>query len=171
MINFGIIYGMSAFGLSQRLGIPRADAKSFIEAYFEQFPAVQTYTESTLEQVEKEGRVQTLYGRSRWLPDIHSRNRNMRENAKRMAINARIQGTAADVQKLAIIAVDEVLRREHPDAQLLLTVHDELVVECPEAQADEVGARLVDEMQGVADLVVPLKVDLGVGETWFDAKG
>ena len=171
MINFGIIYGMSAFGLSQRLGISRGDAKSFIEAYFDRFPAVQEYTDSTLEQVEREGRVQTLYGRSRWLPDIHSRNRNMRENAKRMAINARIQGTAADMQKLAMISVDERLRRDYPECKLLLTVHDELVVECPDAQSDEVGEVLVAEMQGVAELVVPLKVDLGTGKTWFDAKG
>ncbi len=171
MINFGIIYGMSAFGLSQRLGIPRADAKSFIDAYFDQFPAVQEYTDSTLAQVEREGRVQTLYGRSRWLPDIHSRNRNMRENAKRMAINARIQGTAADVQKLAMIAVDERLRADFPTSKLLLTVHDELVVESPDGEADAVGEALVAEMQGVAELVVPLKVDLGRGKTWFDAKG
>lgn len=170
MINFGIIYGMSAFGLSQRLGIPRGDAKSFIEAYFDKFPAVQDYTESTLEQVEQEGRVQTLYGRSRWLPDISSRNRNMRENAKRMAINARIQGTAADVQKLAMIAVDDRLRTEFPAAKLLLTVHDELVVEAPESKADAVGEALVEEMQGVAELVVPLEVELGSGATWYDAK-
>ncbi|MEM1244834.1 MAG: DNA polymerase I [Acidobacteriota bacterium] len=170
MINFGIIYGMSAFGLSQRLGIPRGDAKNFIEAYFEQFPAVQDYTDTTLEQVEQEGRVQTLYGRSRWLPDINSRNRNMRENAKRMAINARIQGTAADVQKLAMISVDDRLRKDFPDAKLLLTVHDELVVEAPESSADAVGEALVSEMQGVAELVVPLKVELGSGETWYDAK-
>ncbi|MEM9409444.1 MAG: DNA polymerase I, partial [Acidobacteriota bacterium] len=153
MINFGIIYGMSAFGLSQRLGIPRGDAKNFIEAYFEQFPAVQDYTDTTLEQVEQEGRVQTLYGRSRWLPDINSRNRNMRENAKRMAINARIQGTAADVQKLAMISVDDRLRKDFPDAKLLLTVHDELVVEAPESSADAVGEALVSEMQGVAEFV------------------
>ncbi len=169
-INFGIIYGMSAFGLSQRLGIARGEAKNFIDAYFEEFPGVRTYTDDTLASVEETGYVETLYGRCRFLPDTKSRNRMLRENARRMAINARIQGTAADLQKLAMIAVDARLRSDFPEALLLLTVHDELVLEVPESRADELSSVLQAEMEGVAELEVPLKVDVGVGQTWYDAK-
>ncbi len=116
VINFGIIYGMSAWGLAKNLGISPGEAGEFIDAYFAQYPAVKTYVDSTLESAEEEGRVETLYGRSRWLPELSSRNRNLRENAKRMAINARIQGTAADLQKLAMIRVDERLRAEAPES-------------------------------------------------------
>ncbi len=169
-INFGILYGMSAFGLGQRLGIPAKDARSFIDAYFSRFSRIRGYMEETFQQVERDGFVETLYGRCRYLPDIHSKNRNLRENAKRMAINARIQGTAADLLKLAMIAADRRLASDFPRARLLLTVHDELVAEAPLQEAAAAGAALVEEMEGVADLVVPLRVDLGVGATWYDAK-
>lgn len=177
-INFGIVYGMSAFGLSQRLGIPTKEAARFIDAYFDQFPGVRTYTEETLAFAEEVGFVETLYGRRRYLPDIKNRNRNLRENAKRMAINARIQGTAADLLKLAMIEVDVRLsrewRKEHVSGsgapRLLLTVHDELVIETPAAVEDQAAVTLQEEMEGVAELSVPLVVSVGRGDTWYEAK-
>ena len=169
-INFGIIYGMSAWGLATRLGIEKKDAARFIDAYMARYPGVARYTEETLEEARETLRVKTLYGRIRQLPDIRSRNYPLRENAKRMAINARIQGTAADLMKLAMIAVDRRLRRELPAARLLLTVHDELVLEGPESQAEDLGALTREEMEGVAELAVPLVVDVGVGLSWYDAK-
>jgi DNA polymerase-1 len=170
-INFGILYGMSAFGLSQELGISTKEADRFIHAYMDRYPGVKAYMEETLARAEKEGKVETLYGRVRWLPDIQSKNWNLRENARRMAINARIQGTAADILKLAMIAVDRRLRDEQPGARLLLTVHDELVLEVPEEQAEPVAQIVKAEMEGVADLKVPLVVDAGWGGSWYEAKG
>jgi DNA polymerase-1 len=169
-INFGILYGMSAFGLGQALSIPPREAEAFIKAYLDRYPGVRRYVEETQQSAEKEGKVETLYGRVRWLPDIQSKNRNLRENARRMAINARIQGTAADLLKLAMIATDRRLRREHPDARLLLTVHDELVLEVPEGSVEPVAALVKEEMEGVAQLQVPLVVDAGWGPSWYEAK-
>jgi len=169
-INFGILYGMSAFGLSQNLRIPPKEAERFIHAYLARYAHVKHYMDATIAGAEQEGKVETLYGRIRWLPDIKSKNFNLRENARRMAINARIQGTAADLLKKAMITIDRRLRAEHPEAKLLLTVHDELVFEVPEAQAETVGALVRQEMEGVADLKVPLVVDVGWGRSWYDAK-
>jgi DNA polymerase-1 len=170
-INFGILYGMSAFGLSQELKISTKEADKFITAYMDRYPGVKRYMEETLEGAEREGKVETLYGRVRWMPDIKSKNWNLRENARRMAINARIQGTAADILKLAMIAVDRRLRDEQPGARLLLTVHDELVLEVPEEQVEPVAQLVKAEMEGVADLKVPLVVDTGSGTSWYEAKG
>jgi DNA polymerase I len=169
-INFGILYGMSAFGLSQNLGISKGDAERFIAAYLDRYQGVRRYVEETLQSAEREGKVETLYGRVRWLPDIRSKNHNLRENARRMAINARIQGTAADLLKQAMIAVDCRLRREHPGARLLLTVHDELLFEVPEAEVEPIGRLVRQEMEGVAQLAAPLVVDVGAGKSWYDAK-
>ncbi len=169
-INFGLIYGMSAYGLAQALGISTKEAEQFIAVYFARYAGVQAYMQETLAAAERDGRVETLYGRVRYLPDIQSRNWNLRENARRMAINARIQGTAADLMKLAMIAVDRRLRGEHPRARLLLTVHDELVLESPATEVAAVAALVRGEMEGVAALAVPLVVDTGSGPTWFDAK-
>ena len=169
-INFGILYGMSAFGLSQNLGISKGDAERFIAAYLDRYQGVRRYVEETLQSAEREGKVETLYGRVRWLPDIRSKNHNLRENARRMAINARIQGTAADLLKQAMIAVDRRLRREHPGARLLLTVHDELLFEVPEAEVEPIGRLARQEMEGVAQLAAPLVVDVGSGKSWYDAK-
>jgi len=169
-INFGIIYGMSAFGLARALAIARGEAQAFIDAYFERFPGVRAYTEQTLSSVEETLQVETLYGRVRYIPDIKSRNRAVRENARRMAVNARIQGTAADLLKLAMIAVDRRLRSELEAARLLLTVHDELVLEAPSADMDALASLVREEMEGVADLSVPLVVDIGTGPDWYDAK-
>jgi DNA polymerase I len=169
-INFGIIYGMSAFGLSQNLGISKGDADRFIAAYLGRYQGVRRYVEETLRSAEREGKVETLYGRVRWLPDVQSKNRNLRENARRMAINARIQGTAADLLKMAMIAIDRRLRREHPNARLLLTVHDELLFEVPQAEVEPVSVLVRREMEGVAQLAVPLVVEIGSGPSWYDAK-
>ncbi|HSS49455.1 MAG TPA: DNA polymerase, partial [Thermoanaerobaculia bacterium] len=170
-INFGILYGMSAFGLSQALGIPSKEADKFIKAYLDRYPGVRRYVEETQASAEKEGKVTTLYGRVRWLPDIQSKNWNLRENARRMAINARIQGTAADLLKIAMIAIDRRLREEFPGSRLLLTVHDELVLEVPEKDAETVAALVKKEMEGVASLAVPLEVEVGWGKSWYEAKG
>ncbi len=169
-INFGIIYGMSAFGLARALGIARGEAQHFINAYFERFPGVRSYTEQTLAKAEEELCVETLYGRVRYLPDLKSRNRAVRENTRRMAVNARIQGTAADLLKLAMIAVDRRLQAELDAARLLLTVHDELVLEAPAGAIDSLAALVREEMEGVADLAVPLVVDVGTGPDWYEAK-
>ncbi len=170
VINFGIIYGMSAFGLAQNLGIERAQAQAFIDAYLARYTGVKRYMEETLSAAEHSGRVETLFGRVRWLPELASRNWNLRENAKRMAINARIQGTAADLLKTAMIAVHRRLAAEHPDAHLLLTVHDELVLEVPEGEVAAVTKLIKVEMEGAAALSVPLVVDTGSGASWYDAK-
>jgi DNA polymerase-1 len=168
--NFGLIYGQGAFGLGRTLGIPVKEAEQFIAAYFARYSGVQAYMKETLEMAERDGCVATLFGRIRHLPDLKSSNWNLRENAKRVAINARIQGSAADILKLAMIAVDRRLTAEEPGARLLLTVHDELVVEAPEARAKAVAALVEREMTGVAQLAVPLVAEAGVGPTWFDAK-
>jgi DNA polymerase-1 len=170
-INFGLIYGMSAYGLAQALGISTKEAEQFIAVYFARYAGVQAYMQETLAAAARDGRVETLYGRVRYLPDIQSSNWNLKENARRMAINARVQGTAADLMKLAMIAVDRRLRAEHPRARLLLSVHDELVIEAPAEEASAVAELVRSGMAGVAELAVPLVVDTGIGPTWFDAKG
>jgi DNA polymerase-1 len=168
--NFGLIYGQGAFGLSRTLGIPLKEAEQFIAAYFARYSGVQAYMQETLAMAERDGCVATLFGRIRPLPDLKSSNWNLRENARRVAINARIQGTAADILKLAMIAVDRRLAAEEPGARLLLTVHDELVVEAPEARAGAVADLVHHEMEGVVALQAPLVAEAAVGPTWFDAK-
>jgi len=170
VINFGIVYGMSAFGLSQNLHIRPKEAERFIQAYLQRYAGVKRYMDETLEAAQKEGKVETLYGRVRYLPDIRSKNWNLRENAKRMAINARIQGTAADLMKIAMIRVADRLRDEAPGSELLLTVHDELVLEVPEDEVETVAGQVTAEMEGVAELAVPLVVDVGWGKSWYEAK-
>ena len=168
-INFGLIYGMSAYGLAQALGISTKEAEQFIAVYFARYAGVQAYMQETLAGAERDGRVETLYGRVRYLPDIQSKNWNLRENARRMAINARIQGTAADVIKIAMRRVHAALAREGLDARLLLQVHDELVVEAAERAVEPVAALLRREMEGAGTLAVPLLVEVGVGRSWAEA--
>jgi len=169
-INFGLIYGMSAFGLAKNLGITTKEAEQFIAAYFARYGGVQRYMQETLARAEAEGRVETLWGRVRLLPELKHPNYAVRENAKRVAINARIQGSAADLLKRAMLAVDRRLRGEHPRAELLLTVHDELVLEAPAGEAEAVARLVRTEMEGAARLDVPLVADAGIGPTWGDAK-
>jgi DNA polymerase-1 len=170
MINYGIVYGLSDFGLAQRLGIERADAKRYIEGYLRTYAGVARYMEGLIDEARRAGGARTLLGRFRPLPELASRNRNVRMYGERMARNTPIQGTAADLLKLAMIEVQRFLDADAPATRMLLTVHDELVLEAPAADAERVAARLQEVMEGVMPLGVPLKVDLGIGASWADAK-
>ncbi|MBX5483149.1 MAG: DNA polymerase I [Myxococcaceae bacterium] len=169
MVNFGIAYGLSPHGLSTRLDIPQEEAKSIIDRYFERFGGIRRYIEQTIEQARRSGFVETLFGRRRYIPDIHSRNRNAAQAAERAAINMPIQGTAADVIKMAMIRLDRRLQEKHLKARMLLQVHDELLLEAPEEERDEVLALAVDTMSGIVQLRVPLKVEAGAGANWAEA--
>jgi DNA polymerase I len=167
-INFGVLYGMSAFRLSNELDIPTTQAKDWIDAYFGRYPKIQEYLDRTLEEARSTGKVTTLFGRVRYIPEIHNRSFTVRGNAERMATNAPIQGTAADLLKLAMIALDR--RLDKTDARMLLTVHDEIVFEVPESQAGEVAGIVKETMENIHPLAVPLAVDAHYGKSWFDAK-
>ncbi len=166
VINFGLIYGMSAFGLAQNLNIDRASAQSYIERYFARYPGVRDYMQSTRDMAKQRGYVETFFGRRLWVPEINSPNGMRRAGAERAAINAPMQGTAADLIKLAMIAVDKWLGEAMLQSKLIMQVHDELVLEVPEAELDLVKAKLTELMQDVAQLSVPLLVEVGVGKNW-----
>jgi DNA polymerase-1 len=165
-VNFGLIYGMSAFGLAQQLGIERAAASQFIERYFQRYPGVAAYMQTTREFAREHGYVETVFGRRLWLSDIKAGGGPRRAAAERAAINAPMQGTAADLVKLAMIAVRDRLRRDRLATKLLLQVHDELVLEVPEQELSRIERALEEEMTGVAQLSVPLVVDVGAGPNW-----
>ncbi|AOV18360.1 DNA polymerase I [Acidihalobacter aeolianus] len=165
-INFGLIYGMSAFGLAKQLGIGRNEAQAYVDRYFERYPGVREYMESTRRQAADLGYVETLFGRRLYLPEINSRNGQRRAQAERVAINAPMQGTAADIIKHAMIAVDGWIQREAPAVKLIMQVHDELVLEVPEAQADTAREALRTHMESAAELDVALVVDIGSGLDW-----
>lgn len=167
--NFGIIYGISAFGLSQRLDIPRAEAKALIDGYFASYPKVKEYMERVTEQARKDGYVTTLFGRRRYLADIASRNANARAFAERNAINAPIQGSAADIMKIAMIRVWQRFRAEGIRSRIILQVHDEIVVDMLIGERERVERIVREEMEGAATLAVPLVVDCGVGRNWLEA--
>ena len=171
MVNFGIIYGISAFGLGQRLGIPRREAGEIIDTYFEQYPGVKEFMDSTMEGARENGYVQTLTGRRRYLRDINSANATVRGNAQRAAINTPIQGSAADMIKLAMIRVDALLRDGDYRSRMLLQVHDELVFDLHVEEADELIPRIVEAMQVSLPLPhgVPIRVDTGTGTNWLEA--
>ncbi|MEY3798443.1 MAG: hypothetical protein RLZZ572_624, partial [Pseudomonadota bacterium] len=169
VINFGLIYGMSAFGLAQNLNIDRASAQSYIERYFARYPGVRDYMQSTRDMAKQRGFVETYFGRRLWVPEINSPNGMRRAGAERAAINAPMQGTAADLIKLAMIAVDQWLGEAKLQTKLIMQVHDELVLEVPEAELAVVKAKLTELMQGVAQLSVPLLVEVGVGKDWEGA--
>nr|MCU0769193.1 DNA polymerase I [Burkholderiaceae bacterium] len=169
VINFGLIYGMSAFGLAASLGIERDAARNYIDRYFMRYPGVAKYMESTRALAKRQGYVETVFGRRLWLPEINSPNGPRRGGAERAAINAPMQGTAADLIKLAMIAVDRWLRDESLGSKLVMQVHDELVLEVPEAELLRVRERLPALMAGVAQMRVPLLVELGVGDNWDEA--
>jgi DNA polymerase-1 len=168
-INFGLIYGMSAFGLAQQLGLSRIQAQSYIDLYFTRYPGVKNYMDSIREQAREQGYVETLFGRRLYLPEINSRNAARRQYAERTAINAPMQGTAADIIKRAMIAADQWLTRENPDAKMIMQVHDELVFEVAQDQVDDCAAQIRTLMCAAADLEVPLLVDIGVGNNWDEA--
>ncbi len=168
-VNFGIVYGISAFSLSDDLHVSVAQAKEYMDKYFGHYAGVRAYMDGVVEQGRTDGYVSTLYGRRRWLPELKSSNFNTRSFGERVALNMPIQGTAADIIKLAMLRVDEALRQAGLAARLVLQVHDELIVECPEQEADAVRAILTREMEGVAALSVPLTADAKVGKTWAEA--
>ena len=168
-INFGLIYGMSAFGLAKQLGIERGQAAEYVARYFERYPGVRRYMDETRASARRSGFVSTVFGRRLHLPDINARNNQLRQYAERSAINAPMQGTAADIIKRAMIDVAAWLEAEEPRARLIMQVHDELVVEVPDERADEVGDNIVRIMEGSAELRVPLRVDRGLGPNWDEA--
>ena len=168
VVNFGIVYGLSAFGLSQNLGIEPGEAKQFINAYFEKYAGVRKFIDSTLEQARRDGKVSTLFGRVRPIPDINSKNSNLRGFAERTAVNTPLQGTAADLIKIAMIRIDEALRKQELRSRMTLQVHDELVFEVPEAEVDTLRTLVRDHMENVHPLSVPLSVEIGVGPNWRD---
>jgi DNA polymerase I len=169
-VNFGIVYGLSAFGLSQQLGIDQREAKRFIDAYFEKYAGVRRYIDRTLEETRKEQSVKTLFGRTRPIPDINSKNANMRGFAERTAVNTPLQGTAADLIKLAMIQIDEELRSRKLKSRMLLQVHDDLLFEVPENEIELMRGLVREKMESVHKLSVPLLVELGVGPNWRDVK-
>ncbi len=170
-VNFGIVYGISAFSLSQDIGVSVAEAKAYMDAYFATFPGVRRYMDAVVEQARETGYVETLFHRRRDLPELSSSNRNLRAFGERVALNMPIQGTAADIMKLAMIAVWKGLRETIPEARLVLQVHDELIVECPEEQAEAVAQLLTEKMEHVVSLAVPLTADAHWGKNWLEAKG
>jgi len=165
-INFGLIYGMSAFGLARQLNIGRGDAQSYIDLYFERYPGVLDYMERTKALAAEQGFVETLFGRRLYLPEINTSNFQRRQGAERTAINAPMQGSAADIIKLAMIDVDRWLTKDRPDARMIMQVHDELVLEVKEDQVAEVAAILTTKMSRAVELKVPLVVETGVGSDW-----
>jgi DNA polymerase-1 len=168
VVNFGIVYGLSAFGLSQKLGIEPAEAKRFIEAYFEKYSGVRRFIDQTLEEARRDQHVKTLFGRVRPIPDINSKNANQRGFAERTAVNTPLQGTAADLIKLAMIRIDEILPARGLTTRMTLQVHDELVFEVPESEVEVVSALVKEQMEKVHPLSVPLLVEIGVGKNWRD---
>jgi len=167
-VNFGIVYGLSPFGLSQQIGIDTKEAKRFIDAYFEKYRGVRSFIDRTLEQARAELKVATLFGRIRPIPDILSSNPNLRGFAERTAVNTPLQGTAADLIKLAMIRIDAEMRERNLQSRMLLQVHDELVFEVPEGEIETVTRLVTQEMENVCELKVPLKVEVGVGRNWRD---
>ena len=168
VVNFGIVYGLSPFGLSQNLGIEPSEAKQFIAAYFEKYAGVRTFIDKTLDEARRELKVKTLHGRIRPIPDINSKNANQRGFAERTAVNTPLQGTAADLIKVAMIRIDAILRDRNLTSRMTLQVHDELVFEVPEKEVDTMQSVVREQMEKVHALAVPLQVDIGVGPNWRD---
>ena len=169
-VNFGIVYGISEFSLAEDIGVSRWEARDYIDSYLANYKGVRTYMKQVVENARQTGYTTTLYGRKRYIPELKSSNFNIRSGAERIALNTPIQGTAADLIKLAMLRVDGALRESYPEAQLLLQVHDELIVECPEAIASEVAQLVSREMEQVANLNVPLTAEAKWGKSWYDAK-
>jgi DNA polymerase-1 len=167
-VNFGIVYGISAFGLAAQLGIAQAEARAYIERYFVRYAGVQAFIEKTLEQTRRDGSVRTMFGRVRPIPDIESRNPNQRGFAERTAINTPLQGTAADLIKLAMIAIDRQLAERGLKTRMVLQVHDELLFEVPLDEIAEVETLVRSAMEGVVELDVPLVADIAFGANWRD---
>jgi len=168
-INFGLMYGMSPFGLAKQLGIDRSEAKQYVDRYFARYPSVRDFMERIRATAREQGYVETVFRRRLYLPEIHSRNAARRQYAERTAINAPMQGTAADIIKRAMIAIDAQLLQRHVEIKLIMQVHDELVFEVPAKLVDSATVAIRRHMEGAAELSVPLKVDIGIGDNWDEA--
>ena len=168
-VNFGIVYGIGAYSLSQDIGVTVKEAQQFIDNYLAAFPGIKTYMDKTIQEGEEQGYVATLFGRRRALPELASKNRNIKALGQRMAMNTPIQGTAADVIKLAMVRVWRRLRAEGLKARLILQVHDELIVEAPLEEADRAAVILGEEMRGAVEFAVPLNADVNRGQNWLEA--
>ena len=169
-VNFGIMYGIGDYSLSEDLGISRAQAKEYIESYFEKFPQVRAYLDRVQNEAKRDGYVSTFFGRRRYIPEIASSNKNLQHFGERIAMNSPIQGTAADIIKIAMIRVFDRLKERKLDAELIMQVHDELLIEAHRDCAEEVRSILVSCMEEAVVLSVPLSVDAHIGKTWFEAK-
>lgn len=171
MVSYGLAYGMEAYGLAQRLNIAVAEASAILESYFEAFPSVRSYMDHTVNVARERGYTETLFGRRRQIPELASGNRQIRQAGERQAMNAGIQGLAADIFKVAIVRLDKALEDEGLDSRIVLQVHDEIIVEAPEAEVTQASELMVSVMKGAFDLRVPMEVDLQIATTWADAKG
>ena len=169
-VNFGIVYGISSFGLSQDLSITRKEAAKYIEDYFRTYPGIKKFLDDTVAHAKENGYVVTLFGRRRPVPELSSSNFMQRSFGERVAMNAPIQGTAADIMKIAMINVERRLKEEHLKSRLVLQVHDELLIEAYEPEVEEVKKILEEEMEHAADLRVPLEIDMHTGTNWYEAK-
>ena len=169
-VNFGIVYGISEFSLAEDIGVSRYEAKAYIDNYLTNYAGVRKYMKDVVANARESGFTETMFGRKRYIPELKSSNFNIRQGAERIALNTPIQGTAADLIKLAMIRVEKALNASFPEAQLLLQVHDELIVECPEEIAPQVAELVSREMQGIAALHVPLTAEAKTGKSWYDAK-
>ena len=167
--NFGIIYGISAFGLAERLSISRSEAKTLIDGYFETYPTIKAFIEKSIETARKNGYVETMFNRKRYLPDINSRNATVRNFAERNAVNAPIQGTAADIIKIAMVKLHDRLLKENFQSKMILQIHDELILNVPSSELDRVKSIIEEEMQNAVKISVPLTVEAGVGDNWLEA--
>ena len=169
-VNFGIVYGISEFSLAEDIGVSRYEAKAYIDSYLTKYHGVADYMKRVVVQAKSDGYTKTSYGRRRYIPELTSSNYMVRQGAERIALNTPIQGTAADLIKMAMIRIDKALEKNYPQAKLLLQVHDELIVECPEEIAPQVAELLSSEMQQVAQLRIPLIAEANWGKTWYEAK-
>ena len=169
-VNFGIVYGISSFGLSQGLSISRAEAEEYIKKYFETYPKIKAFLDGLVESAKEKGYAVSLFGRRRPIPELKSANFMQRSFGERAAMNSPIQGTAADIMKIAMIRVCKRLKEELPEADLILQIHDDLLIEVPEEKAEEAERIMCEEMAGAADLKVSLEIDSHVGKDWYEAK-
>jgi DNA polymerase-1 len=169
-INFGIIYGMSAFGLAKDLDVPISQAQDFIDKYFLRYPKVRQFLDGEIQKARDLGYVATLFGRRRYLPDINNRNMGLRQFAERQAINAPMQGTAADMIKIAMVKISRRLAKEKLTSTMIMTVHDELVFDVPQEEVQIMVPLVRQEMEGAMDLAVPMKVSAKIGPNWLDMK-
>jgi DNA polymerase-1 len=169
-VNFGIVYGISDFGLARNIGISRSEAKQYIEQYFARYNGVRRFMDETIEFAKKHGYVTTMFKRRRYLPELASSNRTVRSFGERAAMNTPIQGTAADIIKKAMVDIYSALKENEYRSKLILQVHDELIIEVHRDEVDEIKDLVKDKMEGVVKMDVPLVADIHVGENWYDAK-